>query len=365
MIELEVNGDTLTEFVSASVTLAVNTMANDFTFVASAVDGFPPFKDGDAVKCIVDGVQVLDGYIDGVDGSESEGSHLYTYTGRDKTQDFIDSDIDVMNEIRATGKLTLKRLIELVIEHLGQDIKVIDEFNPPEFNPAEDIASPKVGQNALEFVSLYAMKRQALLSSNCDGNILITQSSPIESGETLKNDASGENNITNQSFSIKSKERFNKYISKGQLDPLALNLTPAPDIAGVEEQGGGVTDSSIRTGRQKVTVEGKGYSSGQLADRSKWSKQIAKAKATKFNCTTLGHSKQKTSGIWRENEITLIISLAANITNYMLTNSVTFNQVEGSADSTSFEFVEKNVYTIDAKIQSQRKVGGQLNAFTA
>lgn len=364
MIELEVNGTPYTEFMSASVTLAVDTMANDFTFAASAVNGFPPFKDGDSVKCIVDSAQVLDGFIDGVDGTEAEGSHVVTYSGRDKTQDFIDSDIEVMNEIRATGNLTLKRLIELVIAHLGQDIKVVDEFNPPEFNAAEDIASPKVGQNALEFVSFYAMKRQAILSSDSDGNILITQSSPIESGEILKSDASGDNNIIGQSFSVKSKNRFNKYFNKGQLDPLALNLTPSPDIAGVEGQSGGVTDSSVRTGRQKVSVEGKGYSSAQLSDRSKWSKQIAKARATKFNCTTLGHSKQKTSGIWRENELTLIISLAANITRYMLSNSVTFSQAEGSAETTSFEFVEKDVYTIDSKIQSQKNVGSQLDAFS-
>ncbi len=363
MIELEVNGTPYTKFVSASVTLAVDTMANDFTFVASSVKDFPPFKDGDPVKCIIDGVQVLDGYIDGIDGTEAEGSHLVTYSGRDRTMDFIDSDIEVINDIRATGNLTLKRLIEIVIEHLKQDLKVIDEFNPPPFNAAEDIAAPKVGQKALEFVSFYAMKRQALLSSDKDGNILITQSSPTSSGETLKSDGSGNDNIISQSWSKKSRELFSKYINKGQLDPLALNLTPSPDIAGVQAQSGEVIQSGVRVGRQRVTVEKKGYSSAQLADRSKWSRQLAKSRATKFNCVVFGHSKPK-GGIWRENEVSLIISLAADITSEMLSNSVTFSEPEGSPAVTTLEFVEKDVYTIDSKIQSQKIAGSQLDAFS-
>ena len=363
MIYLEVNGTPYTEFMSASITLAVDTMANDFTFVASSVNDFPPFKAGDRVKCLVDNEQVLDGYIDGVDGQETEGTHTVTYTGRDRTQDFIDSDIDVINDIRTTGELTLKGLIEIVIKHLGQDLQVVDELNPPPFNAAEDILSPKVGQNALEFVSLYAMKRQALLSSDKDGNILITQSSPVETGITLKSDGLGnDDNIISQSWTKQDKEIFRNYINKGQLDPLALNLTPSPDIAGVQVQSAGVSDTSARAGRQRVTVEPKGYSNAQLKDRSKWSRQLSKARATKYACAVAGHSKPDGTH-WKENELILIISVAADITSYMLTNSVTFSQAEGSPTTTTFEFVERNVYTIDEQIQSQKKVGSALNAF--
>jgi len=362
MIELEVNGVTYTDFVDASVTVALDTMANDFSFTASAVDGFPPFKDGDNVKCIVDGKQVLDGYIDTVNGNESEGSHLVTYEGRDKTLDFIDSDINVIPDIRATGNLTLKSLIEIVIKHLGQSISVIDNLKPDPFNAAEDIAAPKVGQNALDFVRVYAMKRQALLSSDGDGNIVITQSDPTESGETLASTQEGDNNITSQSWRVSGRERFNTYINRGQLDPVALNLTPSPDIAGVESQSGGVSDSEVRAGRQKVKVESKGYSNEQLADRSKWSKQIARARAFEFNCTVKGHSK-KSGGVWDVNELAFINSLAADITQSMLINAVTFNESSGQATTTSLEFVEKDVYTINQKILSQKVVGKQQNAY--
>lgn len=363
MIELEVNGTPYTDFISVSVTLALDTLANDFNFVATAVKGFPPFKDGDSVKVTVDGEQVLDGYIDGVEGEESEGSHLISYSGRDKTQDLIDSDIDVIADIRATGDLTLKRLIEIVIGHIGADLQVIDNLNPEPFNAAEDIAAPKVGENAFEFIMFYATKRQAILTSDGDGNIVITQSSPVNNEQLIQSADGWDNNILSQSWQVASRGKFNKYVAKGQLDPIALNLTPSPDIAGVQSQGNGVTDNSVRQGRQRVITESKGYSAEQLANRAKWSKQLARAKATRFNCAIKGHSK-KGGGIWRPNELSYIISQAADIARQMLANIVTFSETEGSKTVTSFAFVEKDVYTINEQILSQKPTGEQNDAFT-
>jgi prophage tail gpP-like protein len=362
MIELEVNGKTYTKFTDATITLAINSMANDFSFTASAVDGFPPFKDGDVVKCIVDGELKLTGYIDGVNGNESNGSHLVTYSGRDRTQDFIDSSINTINDIKATGTLTLKSLIEKVVDHLGQDLKVVDLVEPDKFNTAEDIVSPKVGANALDFVSTYAAKRQCLLSSNGDGDIVITQSSATDSGEVLRSVEGGDNNIISQNWSRASRERYNRYVSRGQLDPVALGFASAPDIAAVQGQGGGVTDDEVRSGRQNVKVETAGYSNEQLADRSKWSKQLARSRGSEFGCVIRGHSKES-GGVWDVNELALVESLAADISQSMLINVVTFSESEGQPTVTTLELVEKNVYTINEKLLSQKTVGKQQNVY--
>ncbi|MCK5127648.1 MAG: hypothetical protein KAR42_15430 [candidate division Zixibacteria bacterium] len=363
MIELEVNGAPYADFISASVTLALDTLANDFTFVATAVKGFPPFKDGDRVTVTVDEEQVLEGFIDGVEGEESDGSHLISYSGRDKTQDLIDSDIDVIPDIRADGDLTLKRLIEIVIEHIGADIQVVDTLEPDPFNAAEDIAAPKVGENALEFIMFYATKRQAILTSDGDGNIVITQSSPINSEQILQSVDGWDNNIITQSWVVASRNKFNRYIAKGQLDPVALNLTPSPDIAEVQSQGNEVTDEDVRAGRQRVITEKKGYSSEQLANRAKWSKQLAKAKATRFSCVVKGHSKGD-GGIWIPNELAYVISQAADIQRAMLINSLTFTESEGQRTATALNLVERDVYTINEKILSQKPTGEQNDAFT-
>ena len=113
MINLVVNGQPFTDFVNASATLSLSSMANDFSFTASAVDGFPPFKQGDLVEVSVNDVKKITGYIEQVSGSDRDGSHTVNYSGRDKTGDFIDSTMNVIGEIKASESLTLKKIIEI------------------------------------------------------------------------------------------------------------------------------------------------------------------------------------------------------------------------------------------------------------
>lgn len=363
MIGIVVNGTPYTDFMSADVTVSLATLANDFQFTASSVGDFPPLRQGDAAEVLVDGGKILTGFIDEVGGKDQEGGHVVTYTGRDKTGDLLDSQINVINDIRASDSLTLKRLIEIVIEHLGLSIKVVDNLDPAPFNEAEDIIQPKVGQNAFEFISIYARKRQALLTSTADGDVLITQSSPVDSGATLQRvQGSDDNNILAQDWTINASQLFNRYIYRGQLDPGALNFAGSSDVDTITDQGGEATDSGIRAGRQSVHVEKDSYSSAQLVDRAKWGKQLATSKATRFNCTVKGHQMPQ-GGIWAVNTLAQINSDVADITRKMLTNTLTFSQGESAPTITRLEFVERNVYTINEKILAQRPAGDQNSVF--
>ena len=365
MILLIVNGTPFTDFVNASVTLSLESMANDFSFTASAVSDFPSLKQGDEVIVIVDGSKVLTGFIDEVNGRDAEGDHLVTYTGRDKTGDFIDSSINVINDIQAGNNLTLKKLIEIVINHLGQSLSVIDNFNPNPFNQAEDFVTPKAGQNALEFVNGYAKKRQALLSSDADGNILITQSEPTESGATVQSlRGSTSNNVITQSWQVNASRVYNKYIHRGQLDLRALNFAGESSPEDVENQGGQAINANARPGRQRVQVESESYSSEQLTDRAKWSSQLGDASAFRYNCAVKGH-QQPNGGLWTVNTLVQVNSDVANISRKMLLTSVTFQQGEGQPTSTMLEMAEKNVYTIDDRLTSQRPVGSLGDAFSS
>lgn len=376
MMQIIVNGTPYTDFVSASATVSLETLANDFNFTASAVNGFPPLRQGDAVEIIVDSTKVLTGYIDEVSGQDQEGGHTVAYTGRDRTGDLLDSQINVIDELKESGSLTLKRIIEIVISHLGLDLKVVDELKPAAFNAAEDIVAPKVGQKAFEFISVFAAKRQALLSSTSAGDILITQSSPTDSGSVVQRlQGADDNNILSQNWTLNASLRFNKYIRRGQLDPSALNFAGDSDSTAIEDQGGESIDSDIRVGRQNVKVESDvsatgafgvkesmSYSSEQLKDRAKWSRQLALAKANRFLCSVKGH-QMPNGGIWEVNTLVQVNSDVANVNRKMLINTITFSQGEGSPTVTSLEFVERNVYTINEKILAQRPAGSQFDVF--
>lgn len=363
MINLFVNGIPYTDFVSAKCSLSVSSVANDFSFVASAVKGFPPFRLDDGVSVSIDGEKKLTGHIDEVIGIDEEGTHTVTYSGRDKTGDLIDSQLFKFDDLKAGGDLTLKRIIEVVLANIQLDLKVIDNLNPAVFNPAEDLIDAKDGTGALGLILEYARKRQALISSDPDGNIVITQSSPVDSGVTLQRLVRGDNNILSQSWNLDVKQEFNRYLLRGQLDPRALNFAGETDVTSIEEQGGTVTNPDSRVGRQRVIIEAKGYSDEQLRDRAKWSAQIAKSKATRFNCSVRGHQKPGNTGTWGENTLAQINSELADISRKMLIDTLTFSQGEGEPTITQLEFVEKDVFTINEKILSQRPVGNQNDVF--
>ena len=363
MIELIVDGTPYTDFTDATVNVSIETLCNDFSFTASAVNGFPPFRLGQPVVAIVDGVTKCSGHIDEINGSESEGSHTVTYSGRDNTGDFIDSTINIIDDIRPNKGFTLIQLVSIVVDHLGLDIGIIDFYNPPPFNGAEDFIKPEVGQNAFDLVMQYARKRQALLTSDGGGRIVITQSQPTNSGAALQRVAGGDdNNILSQDWSFESSQEFNKYIHRGQLDPTALNNAGESDSETVEDQSGEVINSGSRVGRQRVVVETESYSSQQLSDRALWSAQIAKSKAVRFNCSVKGHQMPQ-GGVWLENTLAQINSSVADITRMMLINSISFSYAEGQATTTSLEFVEANVYTTNSLLLSQKPTGDQGDAF--
>jgi len=363
MIELIVNGNPFTEFISASVTTSIATMAGDFNFTASSVDDIPTFKKRDPIIVSVEGEKKLTGFIDEISGVDQEGSHTVSYSGRDKTGDFVDSQINVIDELRPSGALTLKRIIEAVISHLGSDLVVIDDVNPAAFDVVEDRINTQVGQSTLDFLLPLARKRQVLLPSNSDGNIVISQSQPIDSGAVLQRLLrSDTNNIISQSWELDDTQEFNVYIHRGQLDPRALNSAGETNASSIEDQGAIVTITGPRVGRQKVILETGSYSNKQLKDRALWASQLAKARATRFNCVAQGH--RNTAGqLWQENTLVQINSEVADISRKMLLNMITFSQGEGQATITNLEFVEKDVYTIDASKLAQKPAGDLNDAF--
>lgn len=363
MIELTKNGVPYTDWLSASVTVSLRTLANDFSFTASAVNGFPAPKKGDEITVRVDGELRLTGTIDEISGTENDTSHTITYSGRDITGDLIDSDIDVIDDIRPSSSLTIKKLIQIIIDHLGLSVNVLDDLRPAPFNKAEDIIAPEPGRNAFDFIMSYARKRQAMVTSTGRGDILITQSQPDDSGVTLQRlQGSDSNNILRHSWQLSDSVRFNKYVRRGQLDPRALNFAGDTSASTVENQSGSAIDADIRRGRQQVKIESESYSASQLKDRATWARQLADAEGIRYSCVVRGHSNPFGEP-WEVNTLVQINADTADISRKMLLDTMTFSEGNGQPTITTLEFVEQNVYTIDEAVTAQKPAGSLNDEF--
>ena len=346
-INLEVNGNEYTNFTEAGVTLALDTLANDFSFSAALPEGEKlNIKGGDACTVIVDGELVLTGYVENITGHYTATGHNVVITGRDKTSDLIDSSIDVIDDIR--DSVTLKEIIEKVITHIGSDIAVVNDATPAPFNKAEDIIAPLPGENAFLFVEQYAQKRQVILTSNANGDVVITNSQETSGGGLLQNAVKSDtNNIIEASWSYMAGNLFRKYINKGQLDPGALDFAGAKSEDGLVSQRGESEDIDIRGGRQLVTVLSKGFSDDQLLERAKWSKKIRQSRSIAYSCHVQGFTN--TAGkLWAANTVVSVFDDFADINQDLLINSVQF--LYGAAGSrTLLTLVPAGAYELQLK----------------
>ncbi len=347
---LEVDGVQYDNFTAASCEIRLDALSNTFSFEAVAAEGEPlPFKGGEACRVIVNDQVVLTGFIEVVEVSYNASEHTITIQGRDKTGDLLDSNINEISDLRAP--ITLKEIIERVILDIKADLKVIEEVATEPFDAAQDIASPEPADNAFDFIEKYSRKRQVLLTSNGDGNVVITNGSAETAAGSIQHIiGAADNNVLSSSFSFDTTGRFNVYKFASQLNPFPLNLAGETGLDSVVAQGGGTTDPGVRIGRQLVLVSENPYSDDQNEARAKWEANIRKARGLVYSVTVLGYQVDPTdpnSLLWQINKLYQVIDDYLGKSEPMLCNSVTFTLDIDGGELTSLAFVDQKAYSLE------------------
>ena len=347
IIELEVeNGKRYTQFTEATVELRLDQLSSTFSFGVTSTEAKPlPFKGGEACRVLVAGQVVLTGFIEVVSINYDATSHSISIAGRDKTGDLIDSNIDTLSDIKPP--LTLKQIIEKIIANVGSRVGVIDSISPEPFNKAEDLISPEPGQIAFELMEKYARKRQVLLSSNADGDIVIARAEATVLPCRLNNIINGgkRNNILRCAASYDTTGRFNVYKFVSSLNPIALNAAGTIGLDSVVDQKGSAQDSAIRVGRQRILVAETPFSNNENKSRAEWEANIRKARGRVYSAEVLGFTYDGTN-LWRLNALVPIYDEFAGIDALMLINSITFSFDLSGGSVTTLGCIERNAYSL-------------------
>jgi len=358
---LEVNGVQYDNFTAASCEIRLDALSNTFGFEAVAAEGAAlPFKGGEACRVIVNGRAVLTGFIEVVEVTYDAGDHTILVQGRDKTGDLLDSTLSGF-ELRSES-LTLKQIIEKAIDEIGSDIKVIEEVTTEVFNPAEDVVAAEPGMNAFDFIEKYSRKRQVLLTSDGDGNVVITDGSAQTAVGSIQHIiGASDNNVLASSFSFDTTGRFNVYKFASQLNPFALNSAGDIGLESVVDQSGRVFDPEVRIGRQLVLIAEAPNSDDQNVARAKWEANIRKARGLVYAVTVPGFQvdpTDPTSDLWQINKLYQIVDDYLGKSEPMLCNSVTFTLDTLGGELTSLAFVDEKAYSLDlAKPQTSKTAG--------
>ncbi len=353
-MKIEVDGIQYFGWTEASANIRLDTLSNEFNFKATSQEGKPlPFKGGESCSIYVSDEKILTGSIEIVNIDGDSNSHTITVAGRDKTGDLLDSKIGSISDIRPVS--SLKTIIEGLIKHLGNDIEVTENYTPELFRKSEDLAAPEPGQPAWDFIENLARKRQVLLSSDGDGNVLIARAQSEEIEVTLQNKINDDaNNVLSYSVSYDRTGRYNVYRISSQLNPVAIVYAGRVANSAIVSQNAQQLDPDIRPGRQFVIVA-ENAGSNPL-DRAKWEANVRKARGKVYGATMDGF-RNETGELWQVNKLVQVVDEFVDINSRMLINSVNFSADISGGRNTTLSLVEKNAYSLTLEEPSTDKVG--------
>ena len=281
MITLEVNTaqgfSNFSNLVKASITKSIATFSGQFSVTVTATkDEILPIKAGQLCRALVNGEPIITGYIDSASVSYSATSHHITLSGRDKTADLVDCTLQA-EQSDFTGPISLKKLCEIAIEKSGvQGVSVIDQANVDNFD-AVSLESAKVGESIYSFIERYARKRQVLLSSDGNGNLLIAKPGLIAAKTSLVNGI----NIKSANITVDLSGRYRTYIVKSAGNLAAWPIDSAINIEQQSNNEGVSEDNDIRAGRRLTIITENAGNQGDAQLRADWENDVRQSDSIK------------------------------------------------------------------------------------
>ena len=290
MLEIRHNGIAYTLWETATFNRSLDNNCGQFSLTSSnPFNQSYPLRIGDRVQFIVNGVSVINGFIDKITASGDMEGHRLNIAGRDKVSDLIDSSVpDSVKSMK--GPISLKAMAERIISALGASIKVVDDTGGIEAFGADELQAAESGQKCMEFLVSFARKRQVYLITNGNGDLVIfkprsqkvrTQLLHLHDGAT--------NNVKTAELDLDISARFNKYVVRSQ-----KNVAADP-FEGVSKSSVSVTgtaiDPEIRESRYLEIQGEQAMSSSEGGERAKEESNLRRAKGLTYTATLHGDSQ--------------------------------------------------------------------------
>lgn len=342
--EIRVNNEPYTLWQTAAVRRSIDTNTGIFSF-SSTSESPPsnyPVRAGDSVQVLINGVPKATGFVDQVSASQNKRQHTITVSGRDNTQDLIDSSVpDAAKAI--VGPVSGVAFCERIISALGATIPVTNDSGITiEFTDL-DFLNADSGMPCMEFLTNFFRKKQVYLIADGNGKLSIFRPSGDQAASSLEHSGSPQDNVINYNASWSHQDLYNTYRVRSQ-DNFGFNLLADYDGNGVDRTGD-VIDDSIRTSRYLEVQGEETLFAEETSNRAQEEANIRRARAISYSATVQG-TQQRDGSIWDIGLIVKIRDRFAGVSGSFLARSIEYNQDVTGGTTTTMDFASPDAYTV-------------------
>lgn len=250
-----------------------------------------PIVEGDEVELFFKQTLLLTGYADEVTESYDAESHSFRVDGRAKTADLVDCSASAKTAV-IRGKTLLA-----IAEQLYAPFDVSVELDPVlllDTSVQQKVERFRVqeGESPFEAVSRLVVKRGLLQVTQPDGDVLLTRSASVPSGDIIRRGV----NVLRGSRTGSARDRFSQYVFKSQTS--GTDLVNGKSAAHMRSS---VSDGAVMRYRPTVVVAEHQSNTAELKARATFERNVRAGRAERFNYTLKGW--EALSGVWQPNTV--------------------------------------------------------------
>lgn len=346
-MNLVVNGNRYSGFLSARVNTQMDALSRNFSFRAST-QGIEdvPFRPGQRCDIEIGGERIFRGYIEKISMKTNRDGNEYRIEGRDLLADLIDSNIPELDDIG----LTVKTIARRVVNYLGIPVAVIDRANTGArpFEDEYDIVAPEPSDTAFGFLQQSAMRRQVLMHSDGDSNLILTRGIGTSLNTRLVNRRDGVgNNLVGAEYTVDHSQRFGRYETESQINVAAVGSTggfSTPDEIANTRAFVRDSTSGMRTSRRKNVSSESSYPEGDGLDRARWEMNVSRSRSRLYKATLPSH-RDEDGALWRINTAPVVIDEFSGINSRMLISGVTYI-LDESGSTTELTLTNRDAFSL-------------------
>lgn len=308
-----------------------------------------PITPGAQIDVLVNGEQVVSGFVDDLSIEIKPRQRLYRIAGRDKTADLVDA-----SEITDGGEFVALTIVEIA-ERICAPFGITVNNQLTDFG-LEKFVRFKVqpGETAWSAIERAGRLRSVLAYSEGDGALTIAPAAAGFAETDLFEGPRG--NVEQATIAFSQRNRFATYIVRGQ-------RRGSDEAFGIEvaQIQGQATDPAVGRYRPLLVV-GEGAMTFESAqDRANWEATIRAARAAQVNVTVAGWRQvaDDRGRIWRLNELVPTKIPSAQLDALLLVKGIQFTRDRG-VTATKLTLTRQDAYIPKPEVESESDPFEQL-----